>query len=194
MMDSLGVTNLYDLNRLHLQVESTIDVPLQKRVTDFLNSLTDPKFVRALGLHGEHLLEDADPAKLIYSFLLVEATPSGNLVRVQADNLAAPFDFNKSVKLELGSTAKLRTVTHYLEIIAELHQELNGLDRKQLAERAQTARDPLTSWAAETLHERQIELQPFLDKAMERRYSASPYEDFFTGGGVHHFENFDQDR
>ena len=31
MMESLGVNNLYDLNRLHLQVESTIDVPLQKR-------------------------------------------------------------------------------------------------------------------------------------------------------------------
>ena len=192
MMESLGVNNLYDLNRLHLQVESTIDVPLQKRVTDFLNSLTDPKIVRALGLHGEHLLEDSDPAKLIYSFLLVEATPNGNQVRVQADNLNAPFDFNKSVKLELGSTAKLRAVTHYLEIIAELHQELNGLDRKQLAERAQTAPDPLTRWAAETLMSGSIELQPFLDKAMERRYSASPYETFFTGGGVLHVENFDR--
>ena len=53
MMESLGVNNLYDLNRLHLQVESTIDVPLQKRVTDFLNSLTDPKLFSALGLHGE---------------------------------------------------------------------------------------------------------------------------------------------
>ena len=138
------------------------------------------------------MLEDSDPAKLIYSFLLVEATPNGNQVRVQADNLNAPFDFNKSVKLELGSTAKLRTVTHYLEIIAELHQELNGLDRKQLAERAQTAPDPLTRWAAETLMSGSIELQPFLDKAMERRYSASPYETFFTGGGVLHFENFDR--
>ncbi len=192
MMESLGVNNLYDLNRLHLQVESTIDVPLQKRVTDFLNSLTDPKIARALGLHGERLLEDSDPAKLIYSFLLVEATPNGNQVRVQADNLNAPFDFNKSVKLELGSTAKLRAVTHYLEIIAELHQELNGLDRKQLAERAQTAPDPLTRWAAETLMSGSIELQPFLDKAMERRYSASPYEAFFTGGGVLHVENFDR--
>src|SRR5689334_2705475 len=29
MMDALGVTNLYDLNRLHLQVDSTFDVDLQ---------------------------------------------------------------------------------------------------------------------------------------------------------------------
>jgi membrane peptidoglycan carboxypeptidase len=31
MMDALGVTNLYDLNRLHLEVESTFDVSLQKK-------------------------------------------------------------------------------------------------------------------------------------------------------------------
>ncbi|HVO96270.1 MAG TPA: transglycosylase domain-containing protein [Terriglobales bacterium] len=192
MMDSLGVNNLYDLNRLHLQVESTIDVPLQKRVTDFLNRLTDPETVQVLGLRGERLLENSDPTKVIYSFLLVEATAKGNQVRVQADNLNAPFDFNKSVKLELGSTAKLRTVTHYLEIVAELHKELAGLERKELAQRVQAARDPLTRWAAETLMGGSIELQPFLDKAMERRYSASPYEAFFTGGGVLHFENFDR--
>jgi membrane peptidoglycan carboxypeptidase len=192
MMDSLGIGNLYDLNRLHLQVDSTIDVPLQKRVTDFLNSLSDNKVVDALGLRGERLLENADPAKVVYSFLLVEATPGGNLVRVQADNLNTPFDFNKSVKLELGSTAKLRTLTHYLEIVAELHKELSALDRKALQQKTSAARDPITRWAAETLSSGELDLQAFLDKAMERRFSASPYEAFFTGGGVHHFENFDK--
>jgi len=58
--------------------------------------------------------------------------------------------------------------------------------------RVQAARDPLTKWAGETLlDDAQLGLQPFLDKAMARRYSASPFETFFTGGGVHHFENFD---
>ena len=130
---------------------------------------------------------------MIYSFLLVEATPNGNLVRVQADNLTASLDFNKSVKLELGSTAKLRTLTHYLELVAELHKELSGLDPKQLQERGNAGRDPLTKWAAETLRaDPAMALQPFLDKAMERKYSGSPYEAFFTGGGLHHFENFDK--
>jgi len=192
MMDSLGVTNLYDLNRLHLRVDSTIDVALQKRVTDFIGSLADKKVTDSLGLNDKRMLENDDPAKLIYSFLLVEATPAGNLVRVQADNFAAPFDFNKSVKLELGSTAKLRTLVHYLELIAELHKELSVLDRKELKLRAEAARDPLTQWASEILlEEKSLALQPFLDKAMARRYSASPHENFFTGGGVHHFENFD---
>ena len=192
MMDALGIANLYDLNRLDLQVRSSFDVALQKQVTEFLHRLADPQFVSAEGLTGERLLEDADPAKVIYSFLLVEATPGGNLIRVQADNFAAPFDFNKSVKLELGSTAKLRTLTHYLEVMAELHGELAGLSDGELAQRAQTARDPLTRWAVETTQsEKNLPLQAFLDRAMERRYSASPNEDFFTSGGLLRFENFD---
>jgi membrane peptidoglycan carboxypeptidase len=194
MMETLGVTNLYDLNRLHLQVDSTIDVPLQKKVTDFLHSLADPEVVEAKGLRGERLLENADPKKVIYSFLLVEPTPEGNMVRVQADNLFNPFDFNRSVKLELGSTAKLRTLTHYLEVMAELHKQLIGLDGEALKKQAALARDPLTQWAVETVRqEKNIALQPFLEAAMERRYSASPYEPFFTGGGLHHFENFERE-
>ena len=38
------MNNVYDLNRLHLQVDSTIDVPLQKSVTDFFDSLADPRW------------------------------------------------------------------------------------------------------------------------------------------------------
>lgn len=194
MMDALGVNNLYDLNRLHLQVDSTFDAELQKNVTAFLNRLADRQFISAEGLNGHWLLENADPAKVIYSFLLVEATSSGNVIRVQADNFSAPFDFNKSVKLELGSTAKLRTLTHYLEILAALYREFAALDQKQLQQRLQAARDPLTRWAAETVkNEKPGDLKAFLNLAMERRYSGSPYEEFFTGGGVHHFENFEKE-
>jgi membrane peptidoglycan carboxypeptidase len=192
MMDYLGINNLYDLDRLHLEVRSTIDVPLQKKITDFLHSLGDPQVVSARGLNGERLLENSDPAKVVYSFLLVETTPNGNLVRVQADNLAAPLDFNKSVKLELGSTAKLRTLTHYLEIIAALYHELAPLSDTERNAKVAKTRDPLTRWASETLQrEKKITLAAFLEQAMERRYSASPYEAFFTGGGLHQFENFD---
>lgn len=194
LMEQLGVTNLYDLNRLHLEARSSIDVELQKKVTDFLHSLTDPEVIRAKGLNGERLLENADPAKVIYSFLLVEPTADGNLVRVQADNLAAPFDFNKSVKLELGSTAKLRTLTHYLEIMAELHRALAPLSSAELSKRIANAGDPLTRSAGETLQgEKKLDLEPFLERSLERRYSADPGEAFFTGGGIHHFENFDRD-
>jgi len=81
-----------------------------------------------------------------------------------------------------------------LELMAELHRELSGLDQKQLARRAQSARDALTRWAVDTLQaDHTLALQPFLDAAMARQYSASPHEDFFTGGGVHRFENFDKE-
>ena len=143
MMEALGVGNLYDLNRLDLQVGSTFDVPLQKQVTDFLNRLADPKFVEREWTEWRAALGEGRPSEVD---LLVSAWSRRRrpaiLIRVQADNFAAPFDFNKSVKLELGSTAKLRTLTHYLELMAELHRELSGLDVKQLAQ--QRARPPAT--------------------------------------------------
>src|SRR5439155_12677355 len=59
----------------------------------------------------------------------------------------------------------------------------------------QKARDPLTRWACETLLDYQsmhaMPVDSFLDRAVERTYSASPGERFFTGGGVHTFVNFD---
>lgn len=192
MMEILDISNLYDLDRFHLDVQSTIDVPLQNKVTDFLHSLNDPDVVSALGLNGARLLQGKDPKKVVYSFLLVEPTPEGNWVRVQADSLLGPLDFNKSVKVELGSTAKLRTLTHYLEVVAELHKELSLLGDEALKKAGGAAWDPISQWAVETFRkEKNIALEPFLESAMERHYSANPREGFFTGGGLHHFENFD---
>ena len=53
-------------------------------------------------------------------------------------------------------------------------------------------RDPITLWVAETLNEHpQISLNKLLQDSLDRTYSASPYEGFFTGGGLHTFNNFD---
>src|SRR6267142_1914010 len=38
-----------------------------------------------------------------------------------------------------------------------------------------------------------LDLDALLAQALARKYPASPYEAFFTGGGVHSFENFDPD-
>jgi membrane peptidoglycan carboxypeptidase len=188
----LDTKDLYGLDRLHLEVDSTIDRELQNAVTKLFQSLTDPEFAQAQGLNQERLLEGADPRKVIYSLLLFERTPEGNLLRVQADNLDEPFDINNGVKLELGSTAKLRTLAHYLEVVALLFKELSSLDEAALADRFAHARDPITRWTAETLKkEKDLSLEGLLTKALERRYSASPYETFFTGKGAHTFENFD---
>jgi membrane peptidoglycan carboxypeptidase len=192
LLGILGVSSLYELARLHLDVDSTIDVAWQREVTQILQNLSDPEFVATQGLNREvRLLRGVDPGKVIYSLLLVERTPQGNAVRVQTDTLNQPLDVNRGIKLELGSTAKLRTLAHYLEVVALLHRELASQSPDALLPRERDARDPLTRWAAETLRAQpQIDLATFLEKALDRRYSASPGEAFFTGGGVHTFSNF----
>ena len=94
---------------------------VQEAVTRELRELRDPERARAAGLYGYHLLDGGDPAKIVYSFALFERGNGSNDLLVQADNLDQPFDVNEGVKLDLGSTAKLRTLATYLEIIAELH-------------------------------------------------------------------------
>jgi membrane peptidoglycan carboxypeptidase len=189
----LDVPNLYGLDRLHLEAESTIDSALQNTVTRLFQSLTDPQFVQTRGLKQEQLLRDADSRKVIYSLLLFERTPQGNLLRVQSDNFNRPFDLNDGMRLELGSTAKLRTLAHYLEVVALLHKEFSSLDDASLIERANGARDPITRWVAETLaKEKHLSMDELLQQALERRYSANPYEAFFTGSGLHAFQNSDR--
>ena len=48
------------------------------------------------------------------------------------------------------------------------------------------ARDRLTAWAADTLRQ-PARAEAFLEEALDRRYSASPYETFFTGSGTMNF-------
>ncbi|MCA1925913.1 MAG: transglycosylase domain-containing protein, partial [Thiobacillus sp.] len=188
----LGESRLYDLDRLDLTVDTSINQPAQKIVSAYLQSLSRLEAATASGLVGHRLLQPGNPLdKVIYSFTLYEKTPRGNLLRIQADNLNQPFDLNSQARLDLGSTAKLRTLVTYLEIIARLHAEYRSLDAKTLAQKAQPRRDVLAQWVAGMLDANPgISLQALLDSAMARPYSASP-ETFFTGGGLHNFANFD---
>mgnify|MGYP005811878623 CR=1 FL=1 len=190
----LGESNLYTLDRLHVEVDSELDLRLQQGVASFLARLRDPVFLAGQGLIGDRLLGGGDPRDVVYSFLLLERTPHGNVVRVHTDTLDEPFDINSGMKMELGSTAKLRTLAHYLELVSGLYEELSPLDGEALARRAAGARDPLTRWAAETLRRQSgLGLATLLQLALDRTYSASPAEVFFTGGGAHTFANYDRD-
>lgn len=181
----------YDLDRLDLQVHSTLDAGLQRAVGRFLEALADEMSASEAGLLGERLLSPQQASQVRYSFTLMERTPTGHQVRVQTDTTGLPFDLNSGSKLELGSTAKLRVLTSYLEIIAELHGALAGADA-EARELARTQRgDPLTLWALDYLRGNpQASLEQMLEAALQRRYSASPHEQFFTGSGVQHFRNF----
>lgn len=190
----LGESRLYDLGRLDLVAESTLNAEAQNRVTEFLLGLSKPAQVAAVGLYGNRLLLPSnDLSKVIYSFTLYEKSPQGMLLRVQADNLNQPFDINQQTKLDLGSTAKLRTLTTYLETIARLHGEYLKLDPEKLQEQAQPRRDVLAQWVAEyLLTAGNKSLAATLAAAMARTYSAAP-EVFYTGGGEHVFANFNKD-
>lgn len=180
---------LYDLDRLDLSATSTLHNGLQQAVSQYLQQLAEPEFAGQIGLFGERLLSPEKTADVRYSFTLFERTANGSQVRVQTDSTDQPFDINEGSKLELGSTAKLRVMSSYLEIIAELHQRLGG--QSPAALRAINGQDNLTRWAVDyLLHTPDASLPAMLDAALERKYSANPGERFFTGGGAHTFANF----
>ncbi|MBI4480638.1 MAG: transglycosylase domain-containing protein, partial [Acidobacteria bacterium] len=192
LSNQLAVRDFYELDRLDLEVETTIDPALQSEVMQLFRTLEQEENLEALGLRQDRLLLHGDASKVLYSLMLFEKTPAGNELRVHADNLDQPFDLNNGMKLELGSSAKLRTLAHYLELVASLHEELVPLSPEALEEASRRATDPITRSAIRTLaSDHGIGLDAFLEKALERTYSASPREVFFTAGGRHTFRNFD---
>lgn len=192
LMSLLGVGKLYELDRLDLAVSTTLDGAVQKAVTERLRLLTDPRESAKMGISGVRVAPGGDPRKVVYSFTLFERTPEGNQLRVQTDNYDQPMNINEGIKLDLGSTAKLRTMTHYLEIVASLHDSYAGLSSEDRRRIVVSQGDRLSRWAIEHLGaSADSSLPRMLEAALERRYSASPAEEFFTGGMMHTFENFD---
>ncbi len=192
LVSLLKLPDLYSLDRLDLKVQTTTDAATQARVSAFLEKLSDPAFVGAEGMIGRQLLGEGDPAKVTYSFVLYERARDRNVLRVRADSLNQPFDINSSALLMMGSTAKLRTLATYLEIVRALHHQLSQRRKPELVKLAATAQDPLTFWAATYLARAPDRaLQPMLDAAMARHYSGAPGA-FFTGSGRQGFGNFEK--
>ncbi|MEW6751560.1 MAG: transglycosylase domain-containing protein [Candidatus Latescibacterota bacterium] len=188
----LEVPQLYELDRLDLTVTSTLDRATQAEVTRVLRELCDPEKARQAGLREFRLLEVGDPSRVVYSFTLYQTGQGANLLRVQTDNLNQPLNINEGIKLELGSTAKLRALVSYLNVIAAVHGRYADAPRRALDTVSVAPRDKLSRWAIDYLRGTEDRNLPaMLEAALERRYSASPGEAFFTGGGLHTFVNFD---
>jgi membrane peptidoglycan carboxypeptidase len=182
---------LYDLDRLDLSATTTLQSDLQNQVSQYLRDLANPAFAAQVGLLGERLLTPTSTSQVRYSFTLFERGPDGSRVRVQTDSTDQPFDINEGSKLELGSTAKMRVLTTYLEIIGELHDRYGASSNAVLNKTSVVDQDRLTRWAVDyLLQNKDRDLSKMLSAALDRRYSASPGERFFTGGGMHHFNNF----
>jgi membrane peptidoglycan carboxypeptidase len=189
LMRQLGLARLYELDRLDVTVRTTLDKQVNAHAADVLSSLSDPGYAASAGLTGERLLSAGDVEPVIYSFSLYERTAGGNALRVQVDNVDRPLNINEGTKLELGSTAKLRTLVSYLEVIAELHARYSSQKDWPVSPEAS---DPISRWAAEYWARTPDQSLPaMLEAAMNRTYSANPGERFITGGGLHQFENFD---
>ncbi|MGB7931696.1 MAG: transglycosylase domain-containing protein [Gammaproteobacteria bacterium] len=195
LLSLLGLKHFYDLDRLDLGVTSTLDYPVQRAVAARLLELKDPVQVKEAKLTGSRLLESKnDLDRVIYSFTLYELTENANVLRVQADNFPEPFDINEGVRLDLGSTAKLRTLVHYLEIMSSLYNEYATLSADDLGNVETSPNDKLRVWVIDYLGQQKTrDLHAMLEAAMDRKYSASPAETFITGGGAHHFVNFKRD-
>lgn len=190
----LGDSRLYNVDRLDLTVTTTLDGAVQKAVTEALRRLRDQETAAAAGLTGKGMLGNGDPSKVVYSFTLMERGNDVNYLRVQTDNYDQPLDINEGAKLDLGSTAKLRTLVTYLDIVDQLHQRYEPQDVAALKKIVIDPKDHLSQWAIDYFvalpKNGDRGLPAMLDAAMERKYSGNPGEGFFTGGGLHHFGNF----
>ena len=194
LLTALGAPSLYSLDRVDLTAETTLDTPTQERITDVLTDIGDVSRAKALGLVGDKLLgASEDLGKVAYSVVLYERGADRNFLRVHADSLDQPFDINSGAKLILGSTAKLRTLTTYLDIMTELHGRYGRSTAAELSAAYTKAQDPLSRWAISFIAGSSDRgLQTLLDAAMLRRYSGDPSETFFTGGGQEVFHNFEK--
>ena len=189
----LRLPNFYALDRLDLSGWSSIDTAGQRRISNVLSRLGDADYDHSLGLYGRQLLGSASPARVAWSVVLYERGADRNFVRIRADSLNEPFDLNSGAKLQLGSTAKLRTLITYLDIVDALHTRLSALPRSRLQAIETAAKDdPISRWAAGwAASSKDRSLQAMLDAAMRRTYSASPGT-YFTGGGMQSFANFEK--
>ncbi|MTW13515.1 glycosyl transferase family 51 [Pseudoduganella eburnea] len=192
----LGDNRMYNLDRLDLSVNTTLDAETQKTVTAMLRELREPETAVKAGLTGKGMLGNGDPANVVYSFTLLERGEHANYLRVQTDNYDQPLDINEGAKLDLGSTAKLRTLVTYMDIVDQLHKKYADMEVAELKKVSVDQRDRLTVWGIEYLiatPKDKRDLPAMLQAAMERKYSANPGEGFFTGGGLHYFGNFSKD-
>ncbi len=161
----------YSINTMDVSATSTINKKYQDKVAVALHSLDKKK------LMGERLLSSRNKLeKLIYSFSFYEMVGNNNFLRIQVDSLPDEFNLNDSSKLELGSTAKLRTLITYLDLVSEIwkNKEFNG--------------SPLSIWVSQ---QKVGSLKELMDAALQRKVSGSPAEGFYTGSGLHYFSNFE---
>jgi len=189
LLRRLGITNLPALNRLDLTTHTTFDRDVQEAVADLLSRLQQPEYLQEKNLSW--MLGEGNPWNVKYSLVLYERQPHANVLRVQADNVNGPFDVNQDSMLELGSTAKVRVLVTYLQLVERVYEAHTGKSPEVLADIPVPEEDDISRWTINHLREHpDASRKEVLLAAVERTYSGDPSERFFTGGGVHVFQNY----
>jgi membrane peptidoglycan carboxypeptidase len=194
LMQAMGLPSMHDFDRMDISATSTIDYRATQIVNTALKDLGNPYSEKGAAVIGDHMARLDTAGDIQYSFTLYEREGDMNHLRVQTDNFEGEFNLNEDSMLELGSTAKFRTLITYLEYTLDAYKTLVNIvpeDRPELTER-QTEEDGITAFVLEYLNAAQepTSEKAMLDAAMERIYSAHNGERFFTGGGLHRFHNF----
>ena len=191
LLDTHGT---YDLDRLDLTVRTTLDQGAQARVTELVERLGSAEHAANAGLYGRQLLRPDQEGGVTYRVALYERDAGVNRLHLTVDNHNQPLNIHDGTKLEFGSTAKLRTLVTYLEIVTDLHRDYASCAPHELAAVRTHPRDQITAWVLRYLAAHpQVSLAQMLEAALDRPYSASPAETFWTGGAPHTFANFDPD-
>lgn len=192
LLSDFDMQRLYELDRFDLTVSSSINSKAQDLITDALRKLKDEKSARAAGLFADRIFQAGKRLdKVMYSFTLYERGEHANYLRIETDNLDQPFNINHGVKLDLGSTAKLRTLVTYLQVVAARYEDWATLPAQKLAAVTPHHADRISIWVRDYLAANAgASLTQVLEASMGRTYSANPGERFFTGGGLHTFNNF----
>ncbi|MBV1929501.1 MAG: transglycosylase domain-containing protein, partial [Gammaproteobacteria bacterium] len=192
LMEELGYSNLIQTELWDMSAKSTIDSDVTQGVEDILQQFKDPTSEIAQNIIGFRMANSDTAHQIDYAVTLYEATDDANILRVQADTFKGQFNFNAKSKLELGSTAKLRTLVTYLEVIEELHQRYLNMSDEELAAKTFNEDDHLSIWVNEYMSQPDVDKTKagILAASMQRNYSGHTNERFFTGGAYHRFHNF----
>lgn len=191
LLTLLGIGSTYDLDRLDLTAHTHLDGHASQQAAAKLRELATPEGAAAGGLLGEQMVEMNRADQVIYSFTLYERRSDANLLRIQVDNYKEALNLNEGSRLELGSTAKLRTLVSYLEVVSWLHEELHTKTRSELEALRVHPQDTLRKFAVEHLMESVDPSLTVMLEASMNRVIAAWSDTFYTGGGVQVFSNFD---
>ena len=129
LLNLLGLKKLYEVDRLDLTARTTLDQRRRAEAGRFPQEMGDKEFS---GIHRALRLPPAGPRQRsrqnqMERRALRTRRRTATRSACKPTTIDEPFDMNEGMKLDLGSTAKLRTLVDYLEIIGELHRRYAGL-------------------------------------------------------------------